>query len=277
MSKNNNSYNRQKLQQERLMKKLENEIKEIEKEINNVKLTNFKIKTVRNLKIGLRAIQLFAPYIVTACIVFDIFSLMGTTPFIRDNEKQKLKVKKEFDSFGNIRYEQQYESFDNSLNKVYYIGKWNKKDDGFYSREIKTYVIDDNIKDIVTKIVDDCNITSLEDVFDKPNSVKIQIQNNLTDEEISKEAYLEAAIYSTSSDDFIIVKESLANNLYVTFLWFIVTIFTELIPLNIRSKCSSFSFEDCFNNLVDRYQPQDTQSLIKKLEIKKENYNRLMR
>ena len=277
MSKNNNSYNRQKLQQERLMKKLEKEIKEIEKEINNVKLTNFKIKTVRNLKIGLRAIQLLAPYVVTACIVFDIFSLMGTTPFIRDNEKQKLKVKKEFDSFGNIRYEQQYEPFDNSLNKVYYIGKWNKKEDGFYFREIKTYEIDDKIKDMVTKIVNDCNITSLEDVLGKPKYTKTQIQNNLTDEEISKEAYLEAVIYSSSSDDFIIVKESIANNLYITIIWFIVTILAELIPLNIGSKCSSFSFEDYYYSLVAKYQPQDAQSLIKKLEIKKDNYNRLMR
>lgn len=45
----------------------------------------------------------------------------------------------------------------------------------------------------------------------------------------------------------------------------------------IRSEISSFSFISSVNEIQNQYEPVDIEKLIKKLEIKKDNYNQLVR
>ena len=265
------------LKQKKMLIQMEKEIHELEFDMKHSKISNLKVNMLRGLKISLRAGQLVAPYVLTAGITFGAFAALGGAPFIKDDQKKKLEMKKELDSFGNIRYEQQYDSFDSSKGTISYIGEWKKQDNEFYSREIKTYATENVEEDIVTKIINDIDITSLEDVFGNPISSKIETQNNLTDEEIQTQPYLEAIIYSKFDDDFIIVKEKTGDNIALTLVWFLVTILAELIPLFIRSEVSSFDFEYCVDRIKEKYPLVDTNELARKLEIKRDNYNRLTR
>ena len=129
---------RQRLEKKKMLLQMEKEIQQLEFDIHHSKTANLKVHALRGLKISLRAGQLIAPYVLTAAITFGGFAALGGMPFIKDDLKKKLEMKKELDSFGNIRYEQQYDSFDSSKGTISYVGKWNKQNDGFYSREIKT-------------------------------------------------------------------------------------------------------------------------------------------
>ena len=110
---------KQRLEKEKKLLYLKKEIKELESQI---KYGNAKIYALRGLKILLRTGQLIAPFAVTAGITIGGFAAFGLTPFYRDKCKQKLQMMKELDSFGNIRYEQQYDEYENSKNTILVIG-----------------------------------------------------------------------------------------------------------------------------------------------------------
>ena len=73
------------------------------------------------------------------------------------------------------------------------------------------------------------------------------------------------------------MRESSSDNILITILYICVTGLGELLPFYIRTECSSFDFENCVSRIKERYQPIDIPVLTKKLEIKRENYDRLMR
>ena len=50
--------------------------------------------------------QRTVPYVLTAGIVAGAFSFVGHAPFYRDSKKIISDVRSEFDSNGNVRYEQ---------------------------------------------------------------------------------------------------------------------------------------------------------------------------
>lgn len=268
----------QKLRKKEMLLQMEKEIKQLEFYIHHSKIPNLKIHILRGLKTALRTGQLVAPYILTAAITFGGFAIAGKTPFIKDDIKKKKETKKELDNFGNIKYEQSYDGFHESNNTISYVSNWTKQENGSYSREIKTYAIKKEKEDIITVIINNFNTDlSLDDLFGKPTSSVIQSQNNLTDEEIQKEPYLKAVIYSESNDDFIIVKESTKDNTDISLLWILLTVLAEIAPLLIREKVSSFDYEDCIKKIKEKHKLIDTKELAKKLEIKRNNYNRLTR
>ena len=281
--KKNNKVKQRLIEKQRLKKKkkmileIKKEIQKLEYDIKHAKISNLKINMLRGLKISLRVGQLISPYIVSASITWGVFSALGTTPFITDEYKKSLERKEEINSFGNIKYEEQYDGFESAKGTITYVGMWNKQDDGFYSREIKTYSTENVEKDIIEKIINDIDINSLEDIFGNNVSYKKQIQNNLTDEEIQTQPYLEAIIYSTLDDDFIVVKEELVKNSFYTLLWIFVTILAEIATLFVRKEISSFDFKNCVKKIKEKHPLIDEEELVKKLEIKRDNYNMLMR
>ena len=267
--------NKQNLEKEKMLTQFKKDIQQLEEDIKNSKTANRKIHALRGLKITLRTLQLIAPYVLTFSLVLGGFSAIGGTPFVQDSQKKKLETKKVLDSLGNIRYEQQYDEFSDAKGIITYAGKWQKKDDTFYSREIKTYSAAKLNEESIIKIIEEDNITSLEDILGKPISSKIQTQNNLTEEEIKEEPFLEAVIYCESDDDFIIVKESTSENILVTVLWFLVTILLEFIPMYIRYEHSNFDYEYLVERIKEKHPLIDEKELVKKLEIRRSNYNRL--
>lgn len=264
---------KQRLEKEKKLLYLKKEIKELESQI---KYGNAKIYALRGLKILLRTGQLIAPFAVTAGITIGGFAAFGLTPFYRDKCKQKLQMMKELDSFGNIRYEQQYDEYENSKNTISYYGKWKLFENNLYSRDIEVYSIEDITEETIMKLINENSICSLKEVFGEPILKKTETKNNLSDEELQGESFLQAVIFSEIEDDFIMVKESSANNIGFTVIWILTTLLSELFPVLLRED-SGFDYSYCIKEIKRKHPTIDVDVLTKKLEIKRSNYDRLTR
>lgn len=268
------TYEKHRLERKKLLAQLEQEINELNKTIEDSDKINYRKNLIRISKIFLRFLQRIAPYVVASSISFAVFTTMGSTPFIRDDEKCYLKEKKEMDSRGNVRIESQYEEFENSIGSISYYSNWEKDDEGFYKREEKKFLFYEINPEALDKIENGNIDISLEEILGTPSSSKIVKQNNLTEEEINEKAYVEAIIYSKNKDEYIIVKESIGNNIAVSIAYLIVTALFELVVFYIRDK-SKYDYKKIIENINEKYKSIDTEQLIKKLEIKKQNYDRL--
>jgi len=281
-NKNNNSKKQKKLtEKQRLEKKkmlleMQKEINKLEKEIKYSKINNSKIYALRGLKIALRTGQLIAPYAITLGITFGIFSALGGTPFYRDKHKQKLEIMKEIDSLGNIRYEQQYGEYENNTSVISYYSKWNYVGNNLYSRDIDTYELSDMTEEQILKLINN-NDESLREILSEPISKKKETKNNLSEEELQSDSFLQAVIYSKNDDDFIMVKESSGDNIAFTILWLVVTALAELGPILWRIDGSDFNYVYCIDKIKEKHPTVDVEELTKRLEIKRSNYNRLTR
>ena len=145
------------------------------------------------MQLVLRTGQLIAPLVVTAGITIGGFAALGVTPFYRDKHKQKLEMMKELDSLGNIRYEQQYEEYANSSSVISYYSKWNFVEDNLYSRDIETYALGDITEEQILKLIND-DVQSLREILGEPISKKKETKNNLTEEELQSDPFLQAMI-----------------------------------------------------------------------------------
>lgn len=283
-NKNNNSAKqkrlaeKQRLEKKKMLLQMKKELETLENELKYSKLVNLKISTVKNLKISLRFMQRIAPYVLTAGIMAGGCKLIGGgIPFYSgDTFKINSNTMKEFDSLGNIRYEQQYDDYENSSNILYYYSQWQQGNDGFYSRNVETYKLDELTEEEILKLFakEDLN---LSDVFGEPTSKKRETKNNVTEEELQQKDYLQAIIYNEDENDYIIHKETMGENIAVTVIYLLLTALVELIPLFIRSEISSFDFDDCVREIKRKHPSVDTEELAKKLEIKRSNYDRLTR
>ncbi len=263
---------------EKKLHEMRREIKRLEKNLKYLNLVNLKIGAVKNLKISLKFMQLVVPYVLTAGIVTGGFKLVGFGfPFYgEDSFKENSNTMKEFDSLGNVRYEQQYDHFENSNNILCYCSQWQRGDDGFYSRNVETYKLDELTEEEIQNLFYKENL-NLSDVLGEPISIKKETKNNVTEEELQQKDYLQAIIYIEDENDYIFRKETVAENIASTFIYVLMTLSAEIIVVSIREKKSSFKFGACVNEIKRQHQDVSTEELVKRLEIKRNNYNRLTR
>lgn len=263
---------------------MKREIDSLEFEIKHSSLVNAKIKAIKNLKITARALQLVTPYTITAGIVAGGFTLLGDIPFYPDDEwKIYSNVMTEFDNAGNIRTEQQYDSFevngnivDDSDSMLYYYSKWEKSDAGFYSRTVQSYPIKRKDIEDIMELFEKENLR-LEDILGEPSSTIKETKNNLTEDEIQGESIIKAVIYKKDENDYIIHKETVGENISLSALYLLLTVFAELAPFWFRNDFSSFDFQECVDEIRRKHQPLDIDTVTKKLELKRDNYNKMMR
>lgn len=267
---------KKRLEQKKLLMQMKQEIELLESEIKHSSLINVKIKTIRNLKITARALQLVAPYVITASIIAKGFNTWGNTPFYWDEKKIYANVMMEFDNVGNIRYEQQYDSFENDKNKLYYYTGWEKNNNGFYSRIIETYSIKEKTYEDIIELFETKDL-NLEDIFGMPDSSVKETKNNLTVEELQEESFIKAVIYTEDKNDYLIGRETIDEDIIDSFLYCFVIILVEGLISIFRKKLSSFDFSKCVYDIKRKYELVDIDTITKKLEIKKDNYNRLIR
>lgn len=268
---------RQRLEKKKMLLQMKKEIESLEYDIQHSTLANAKIGTIRNLRIGARALQLVAPYVLTAGIVTGGYTLLGDIPFYGGDEwKVYSNVMTEFDNAGNIRYEQQYGSFKNSNNKLFYYTRWEQNEDGFYSRIVQTYSIKKKTYEDIIELFGQENL-KLEDILGNADSTIRETKNNITEEELQAESCIKAIIYSKDENDYIVHKETVGENVLLSVVYVLLTLLCEIIPLKIRSDVSSFDFEYCVDRIKEKYPLVDIDELTKKLEIKRNNYNRLTR
>ena len=259
------------------LEKLEKEKEKLEKELKIQEDKNKKIKALRGLKYSLRFMQLVTPYVVVAGIGLGTFHALGITPFIRDQHKKCLETETQFDSMGNIRYEEQYDNYKNAIASITYYGEWKKDDDGLYKRDIKKYAKKKIDNDTIKEIVEKKDINSLEEIFGDPIARSVEKKNNVTEDELNKKAYLQATTYSKDKDDYILVTENLATNIGTTVLFLVVLLLAEAGVSGLREDFTSFDFDYAISDIRARHRLIDTDELYGQLEDKKSEIEKLAR
>lgn len=252
---------------------MKQEIESLEFKIKYSNLVNFKIKAIRNLKITAKALRLVAPYTITAGIAFCGINHLGHVPY--NERKAYSNVMTEFDNVGNIRIEQQYDKI-NGDSILYYCSKWEKCDDEFYSRTVQAYSIRGKSFEDIMKLFKKEDL-KLGDVLGEPDSKIKETKNNLTEDEIQEESIIKAVIYKENKDDYIIYKTTVGESIVVSAFWIFLAIISELVPLCYREYYSSFNFLRCVNEIKAEHQLLDIDTITKKLELKRDDYDKLMR
>ena len=118
---------------------------------------------------------------------------------------------------------------------------------------------------------------TLRDILGEPILKRKEIRNNLSEEELQNGDFLQATIYCESKDEFIIVKQSPDVNFWLTMSWLIINILLDLFISNSIKENSDFDYMDYIDKINKKYQIDNIEELKKILEIKKSNFDRLMR
>lgn len=255
---------------------LKSQIEKLNRQLRYYKLLNIKVGAVKNLKISLKAMQMFLPYIIAPSILAGVFKFVGLgLPIYQDDLNRSLKQMKEIDNLGNVRIEQQYKNFLNSYNKIFYYGKWEKNSDGTYSRNIEQYRLRDITEKEILQLFQKKNI-SMKDIFGVPLSTDVETVNTLNDNLI-REGYLQAIFYSENKNEFITVTESTSDNISVTILFAIITLFIELSLHSSIGRKTKYNIESFINDIDIDYwcDIKDTSVLEKKLNDFKMKYKSL--
>lgn len=265
----------QKFKQKKLLFDMKSEIDKLHFQINHSKLEMIKANLIKNAKISICKGRLVAPYVITAGLFLGIGSLFGATPFIPDKEKSYLKIMEEEDNLGNIRCEKQYENFSDGSNVIIYYDNWVKTDNEMFSRKIEIYNMGDISKERIKGILNDNTYKSFEDLFGKPIVKKMEMKNSLSDDELKIGSHIQARFYSVSDDDYIFVDEPIKNNVLETVAWIGMLIIVELFVRSVRI-CFPFDYEKRVEKINKKYSIKYIDTLIKQLEIRENNYQRLV-
>lgn len=273
---------KKRIEQKQMLLKMKKEIETMENEINDYKFEYIKKSTIKNLKITARAFQLVAPYILTAGIVAEIFNISGNKPFSSNNERVYLNTMTEFYSMGNINIKKQYGDFKDSIENIldnrdsvlYFYSKWEKDSNNSYYRIIEIYSIKNKTYEDVKKILSQ---DDLEKYLDGSNYYEKEIKNDLNIQELNSKNFIKAIVYDKDKNDYIEYKKNIFKNISCSIIYIFLASFCEFIPFYLRSNYSKFDFMKSVNKINEKYKTKDINVLIKKLEIKKNNYDRMMR
>lgn len=262
----------QKNQKKQLLLDLEKEIQKLENQIRYSKAKKLKYQILKSTKISLRAGKLFAPYILTAGITFGGFKLFHHTPFIIDETSHSTTLIQTLDNLGTTRFQEKNIPFQKTTGTLFYIGKWEKTLNG-YIREKKVYSIDP------LEAYNWLNNPSLSSLQTPVSSI-IEEKQSITEMEENEKPYLQAILYFPSKKNSIIIKQDLEENIFETYIWGVITFILEVLLFMQRYHhsehyLSKFVFD--IEEIQKQYPTINRKEFIKKLEITKNNYNRLRR
>lgn len=250
--------------------RLKFEIKVLEWKIQNYDLISHSNNIIKNLKVYSGIFRSLAPYLLTVGIVTSGFKIVtGTYPFYRDDIKKYSHIKSELDSLGHIKYEQQYDAFDNETNLLYHYSKWYQKDNKYY-RTVDIYEIKKLSEDNIIELLNSKDI-NLESILGK--RVSSNIEENIYVNENNE--YFEAILYNEDKNDYIVVKEAILKNILCSILYIFVLELIEMVPFVYCNTYSKFDLKKYLNDVESRECNFTKNNLIKLLKIKKQNYERL--
>lgn len=272
---------------EEYIKKTKKEIDRIESKLKNkslvLKKEKIKVNLKRRLLKTLVIIKLWCPALIGCTLGVTGSYFLGITPFYKDDRKEALRTKKEIDSFNNLHYECQYEDYEKS-NKISVIGTWKELDNGLYERIVETYNIGTLDEDKIIEIIEGENqIESIGELFKEDPIIKREGKSKLNEDDMYDTPYLQATIYSEDKNDIIIVKESWVDNfaesVFVTALILIIGAGLVFLRDAIKKEEVFEAMQREFDDLNEKYTfDEETAEHLKNiLEIKKDNYNTLVR
>ncbi len=253
-----------------LMDKFKSEIDHIEYQKKHLTFLNLKTKLVRNLRVGLRTCVLLCPYITVASLVSSADNVIfHATPFVKDPISIPEHTRTMADNNGMISIDRQYGKYDNELNQLYFRGKWNKREDGFYERVVQTYGIPYKSYEELLPLLS-TDVDHMELILGHPTSSFTEYQNQLSEEEINQPCYMTATIYTTNNERVTAGVQSDADNLSYTLIYLLTTVMLESFVPIVMKDYMRYS-KEWIHEIVDQYYLLDKDLLEKELAIRIEN------
>ena len=261
----------------------------IEEQLNQIDNINNQIKKYNNSKrikkLLLKkykcelTLKKTIPYVVTTGIIAGTFSIMGYAPFIFDRKKEYLNSKKMIDSENNIKIEEFYDSKEDKLfNTISIVSNWSKKGD-MYERTITTYDAHLYNEEELIRLISEEDNVSLDKLFNKYISRTKEQSNSISEEELNKDCYLIITVYDYDSGKFRYIKETASTNFVTTFITLLIILGANFVVNTVSSGngLGEARYQEQIEKLNEKYPNIDIDELKRKLEIRKENYQRLTR
>lgn len=255
----------------RVLQERKEELIKLKKEIEIKKQENKQQERLKNHKILLTKCRLVMPYILSGCISVSALSMFLGLPFYKDDIKKYKNIKKEIDSKGNISYTEQYDEFSDMKSIINYYSRWNEEN-GIYERRVNTYEINNPLDILTLSNKEEVNIG---DILGNKISSRIEKTNNISN--INETDYLEVILYYTDENDFIILKESVDTNIISSVIHLLSLCFAQYLTRLYRKRLSDFDYKEEIENIKIKYKDDELEKLLMKYEIKKENYDRLVK
>ena len=209
--------------EEKLLKSLTKEVKDMENMIKNAKLYKLKKQFKKNLiKSGI-VLNHFIPYALASFISYGSVSAIDFNPFSLEEVKENAKIET-FETSTGLNRKTSSKDIEYGSNSFEYTTSWKLNDNGLYERNITVYEIDDSID-----LSDTDKVLSMtkEEVEAQLNIIdKITIQKNILNDE--DKIYDEDMLIITRSledeDDFKMRNETFFENILDVGFWIALTI-----------------------------------------------------
>lgn len=153
--------------------------------------------------------------------------------------------------------------------------KWHLNDDGLYERKFKKYSLD-NLENIDIYDIFTYNKIYLENILGKPILEGSEQKNKINLDELDNHSF-KIILYSILDDDFIVVPETIGENISSTAacLLIIVLCYNLLLSIQLNDKNKQEIIKNIYK-IKDYYKSLDPDTLKTKIKIKKDNYNKLV-
>ncbi len=241
------------------------ETKDLEKYVEAREVLKKKVKLKKGISNIIESVTPLSHIFVAATFAF-------LYPYKRDEDfykREYLKMKTVIDNTGVIEVENQFDEFNQNDNILYYYGKWEKSDDGKFTRAIKVY----NLKSTKYGLNNILNgkVENLDEVFGNPISNKIQQKSTISMAELEKEPYLKAILYNESTKEYetrlIPVKKFSIDTIFTLLSCLSVEAFMYLLIKHVKD------IGKPTKEVIDQYYNEELINIIDKCkkEIKEKN------
>ena len=209
--------------EEKLLKSLTKEVKDMENMIKNAKLYKLKKQFKKNLiKSGI-VLNHVIPYVLASFISYGSVSTIGYNPFSYEKVKENAKIET-FETSTGLNRKTSSKDIEYGSNSFGHTTAWKLNDNGLYERTITVYEIDDSID-----LSDTDKVLSMtkEEVEAKLNIIDIKtIQKNVLNDEdkIYDEDMLIITRSTEDEDDFKMRNETFFENILDVGFWIALTI-----------------------------------------------------
>ena len=209
--------------------KIDNSIKDINKDIKKINSINHKRVCIRNLKVFKNILKIIIHPLIALCIALSVSHFMfNDIPFIRQDRVNTMRYETTIDNQGNITTNNKYSDtnwFSTSARDksvwIYKYDQWRKDGNG-YIRSIDGFVIDDSSIEKIEELFNDPD--KLEKLYANSRVGLYETKDEITEEELQEENYMKAVIHYEDKNDYYIAPQSEEENSRDTAI-FLATLF----------------------------------------------------
>ena len=118
---------------------------------------------------------------------------------------------------------------------------------------------------------------TIEEVLGEPYRTCIETKDSLTEEEMTENPYIKVMFYDRDRNDVTIRRETVGENVATTILFIYISLFGSCFTQKFVNKRLPVDYKEIIQDIKEKYKNVSSEDIQKKLEIKRENYERLMR